>query len=89
VRSIYDHRYVETVAKLRAARERQGLTQTELSKRLGKPQSYIAKIEMRERRIDLIETLDLCAALGVSLAAIVPPEMTHLLWVESNQKHDG
>ena len=88
MRSIYDSRYVETVSKLRMARERLGVSQADLSKRLGKPQSYISKIEIRERRIDLIETLDLCLALGIRIDAIVPLEFKHLLCIEGNQEHD-
>ena len=32
-----------------------GLTQVQVAKKLGKPQSYVSKVESNERRIDVIE----------------------------------
>ena len=82
MRSIHDPRYIAIIARLKAARENQGLSQTYLSTRLGKPQSYISKVETRERRIDLIETLDLCEVLGIKVEEIIHSEMKHLLCKE-------
>ncbi|MCA0199890.1 MAG: helix-turn-helix domain-containing protein [Proteobacteria bacterium] len=48
-----------------SARKEAGLTQQELAKRLSKPQSFVAKVEKGERRLDIIEFLDLAVALGV------------------------
>lgn len=39
------------------------VTQTELAARLGKPQSWIAKGERVERRVDLLEMMTICEAL--------------------------
>jgi transcriptional regulator with XRE-family HTH domain len=63
------------VARLRSARERCGLSQRELAVRLGKPQSFISKIETGERRVDLIEALAICEVLGIPLDSIVPSEL--------------
>lgn len=49
---------------LRQARIDAGLTQMELAEKLGKPQSYVSKAELGERRLDFLETLDFCAACG-------------------------
>jgi transcriptional regulator with XRE-family HTH domain len=43
------------LAKLKAARRAAGLTQTEVASLLGKPQSFVAKCESGERRIDVVE----------------------------------
>lgn len=45
--------------------------QIELAQRLGKPQSYVSKVGRGERRIDLMEFLFICRALGVDHSAII------------------
>lgn len=47
------------------ARKATGLTQAELADALGKPQSFVAKYENGERRIDVVEFVDITAALGI------------------------
>jgi transcriptional regulator with XRE-family HTH domain len=47
-----------------AARKNAGLTQHELAKRLRKPQSFVAKYEGGERRIDVVEFLAIVRAMG-------------------------
>ncbi len=47
--------------------EEAGLTQTELSKALEKPQSYISKYENGERKLDYVEIREICQALGISM----------------------
>jgi transcriptional regulator with XRE-family HTH domain len=46
-------------------REATGLTQLELSTSLGKPQSYVSKIESGDRSISLLEVRALCMGCGV------------------------
>jgi transcriptional regulator with XRE-family HTH domain len=43
------------------------VTQTELADRLGFPQSYVSKYETGERRLDFVETANVCEALGISI----------------------
>jgi transcriptional regulator with XRE-family HTH domain len=43
---------------------RAGLTQTVLAERLGKPPSFVAKYELGERRLNVLEFLDIAAAVG-------------------------
>jgi transcriptional regulator with XRE-family HTH domain len=47
-----------------AARKKAGLTQHDLAKRLKRPQSFIAKYEGGERRIDVVEFLTIIRAIG-------------------------
>ncbi len=49
---------------IREARLKAGLTQAKLANKLGKPQSYIAKYETGERRLDVIELLSILAVIG-------------------------
>jgi transcriptional regulator with XRE-family HTH domain len=47
------------------------LTQRELADRLHKPQSFVAKYEGSERRIDVVEFLVVCQAIGVDSAKLL------------------
>ncbi|MGA3027584.1 MAG: helix-turn-helix transcriptional regulator [Bryobacteraceae bacterium] len=50
---------------LTEARKAAGLTQSELSSRLKRPQSFVSKYERGERRLDVVEFGDVAKALGV------------------------
>ncbi len=43
------------------------LTQVELSKALGRPQSYVSKYENGERKLDYVEIREICQVLGISM----------------------
>jgi transcriptional regulator with XRE-family HTH domain len=45
-------------------RKRAGLTQATVAKRLGRHQSFVAILESGQRRIDVIELLELADAIG-------------------------
>jgi transcriptional regulator with XRE-family HTH domain len=62
--SLASEDYETFVSGLVAARKERGLTQVELAKRLGKPQSWVSKTERTERRIDPVEFCALAEALG-------------------------
>ena len=49
---------------LRQVRLDAGLTQADLAERLDKPQSFVAKVETQERRLDLIEFVMWMVACG-------------------------
>ena len=66
MKTVFDPRYDLIINKLIEFRENGQATQTSLSSKLGKPQSYIAKIEGRDRRLDIIELFDILKALNVS-----------------------
>ncbi|HAW54578.1 MAG TPA: XRE family transcriptional regulator [Hyphomonas sp.] len=59
------------VQELRTARREAGLSQQQVAELLGVPQSYVAKIELGERRIDVIEFLQLVAAIDASWLEIL------------------
>jgi transcriptional regulator with XRE-family HTH domain len=48
-----------------ATRREAGLTQAQLAERLKKPPSFIAKIEIGERRLDVIEFAAIAKALKI------------------------
>jgi len=61
--TIHDKRYRAIIKTLIQNREEQGIKQQALSARLGKPQSYVSKVEIFERRLDIIELYDWLNAL--------------------------
>ena len=54
-KSVYSKDYKEIIERLKTARIEVGLSQQEVANKLGKPQSYISKIESGERRLDVVE----------------------------------
>lgn len=56
---------------LKDLRQGKGLTQAQLAERLGLPQSYVSKYETGERRLDFVETLFVCEAIGISFEDFV------------------
>ena len=76
--------YIELISKLRTVRKTKRLTQKELGIRLGKPQSYISKVETCERRLDLLETAEWCLALGATLDDVLPASLKAALATHSS-----
>lgn len=70
-KSAHTSKYKKLVVALRAARIARKVTQTELAKRLKKPQSYVAKYEQAERRLDVVEFFAVTDALGVDGAEVL------------------
>ena len=67
MKSIYDPRYVAIIKHLRRVRQARHITQQELVKKLGRPMSYMTKVETLERRLDLVELYDLLKAMDVDI----------------------
>jgi transcriptional regulator with XRE-family HTH domain len=61
---VQQREYGEVGAALANARQRAGLTQQQLARRLRKPQSFISNYERGQRRIDILELLRVVDALG-------------------------
>ena len=70
-KSIHSAQYRVFLKVLGATRRRAGLTQIELAKRIGETQSFVSKCERGERRLDVVELREFCAAFGVPLKQFV------------------
>ena len=57
-------------ARVRRLRTGAGLTQADLASRMDRPQSFVAKIEVGERQLGVVEFISYAEALGVT-----PPEL--------------
>ncbi|RBP38588.1 helix-turn-helix protein [Roseimicrobium gellanilyticum] len=51
--------------RVRALREKAGMTQRDLAEALGREHGMVARIELGERRVDLVEAYELFKALKV------------------------
>ena len=60
MKTIYQERYLRLINTLIQARKNAGLTQAQVAEKLSKPQSYIAKIEGADRKLDVVEFVELC-----------------------------
>lgn len=79
-RSIRSPRHQRLLEILIEARLAADLTQVKLADRLERPQSFVAKYENGERRLDLIEFIELVEAMGLK-----PKKLFAKLLAESHQ----
>ena len=61
-RSRYEADYRRFRERLIAARDEAGLTQRQAAHRLGRSQSFVAKSESGERRVDVVEMVEFAKA---------------------------
>ena len=47
------------------ARKEANLTQVQLARKLARPQSFVSKFERGERRLDVVEFLEVTSAIGI------------------------
>lgn len=72
MKSIYTDDYINIISVLRAIRINKNITQAEMAKLLNTTQSFVSKVENRERRLDVIELLSWIDALSVSVSDVLP-----------------
>jgi transcriptional regulator with XRE-family HTH domain len=70
-RSALSRKQTQLRRQLVQARRDAKLTQTALAKKLGRPQSFVSKFERGERRVDVIEFLEIARALNVDPVRII------------------
>jgi transcriptional regulator with XRE-family HTH domain len=70
-KSLFTRKHAQLRKLLAKARKDANLTQTALAHRLGRRQAYISRIERGERRIDVVEFLDLAHAIGLDPAKFI------------------
>jgi len=62
---LHTEKYAELIKWLVEQRKAHGLKQTDVAERLGKPQSFVSKYENCERRLDILEFVEVVRALEV------------------------
>lgn len=66
----HDPRYRDLINKLTAARKQKGLSQEGLAKILGRHQQFVSRYETGERRLDVVEFIDIGRALDFDMAIL-------------------
>ncbi|MGL9720924.1 helix-turn-helix domain-containing protein [Symbiopectobacterium sp.] len=74
--SIYSEEYQLVIRTLREARISKGISQQKLADMLGRPQSFIAKVESGERKLDVVEFALLAYLLSVDPAPVLEKIIT-------------
>lgn len=77
-RSIHSPPYIVLRELLTSARLQAGVTQEQLAARLGRPQSYVAKYESGDRRLDVVEFVEACEALNLRPEGLLTAVMATL-----------
>jgi len=77
LKSIHSEPYQRLLVLLIEQRKLASITQQQLSEALSRPQSFVSKYERGERRLDVIEFLEICRHLDADayeiLKAVAPP----------------
>lgn len=66
MKSTHTKEYIRALTALVAARKERQIFQADLAQKLEKPQSFVSKFEGRERRLDVVEFINICRALGAN-----------------------
>ncbi len=67
--------HTKLVRMLIDKREAVGITQTELASKLGEYQSFVARLESGQRRIDVVEFIELARVLNFDAASFIEEMM--------------
>jgi len=75
-KSIHSPGHIKLRELLIAARKKAGRTQQEVADALGRPQAFVAKYECGERRLDVVEFLQVVEALSGDPARMIRALLT-------------
>jgi len=74
-KSLHSKRHLIIAAALAEQRRSKGLSQAQVAKALGRHQPFIANIESGQRRVDLVELLELAEIIDLDVLALVKQVM--------------
>jgi transcriptional regulator with XRE-family HTH domain len=63
-KALYERSYAAFTELLKEERKKASLTQAMLAKKLRRPQSYVSKYERGDRRLDVVEFLEVARAIN-------------------------
>jgi len=71
VKTIHSKRHKQLVELIIKERKAAGITQVQLAKKLKRSQTWVARLESGERRIDVIELINICDAIESDVQAMI------------------
>jgi ribosome-binding protein aMBF1 (putative translation factor) len=77
VKTIRSKRHKYLIELVVAARKKAGFRQVQLAKKLKRSQTWIARLESGERRLDVVELIDLAEVIGFDAPAMVAAVQQH------------
>ena len=83
--ALHTDEYRSVVDGLIAARKAAGLSQAALASQLGRPPSYVAKIELCERRLDVVETCQFALAVSIDPFDFLRDRLSHMSETEKSR----
>lgn len=84
-RSIHSPEYKMLASRLRKLREASGITQAEVSARLGRPHSFPNKVETAQRGLDPIELIDYVEAIDGDFVSFVIELFTEIKAIRATE----
>ena len=69
--SLHSSRHKVVSAVLKEHRLAKGMTQAQLAKAIGRHQPFITSIEQNQRRVDIVELVEIADILDIDIAALV------------------
>lgn len=66
-----DERYRRLIGMLISERQTKGMSQASLAEALGTHQQFVSRFETGERRLDIIEIVDVAACLGIDATQLI------------------
>jgi transcriptional regulator with XRE-family HTH domain len=70
-KTLGSRRHTALIGLLIQRRQALGMTQTELADKLGEYQSFVARLEGGQRRVDVVEFLELAEVLGLDAGKVL------------------
>ena len=70
-KGFHDERYRSLMGKLVQARKSKALSQEALASLLNRHQQFVSRYEIGERRLDIVEFVDVAKALGLDASALI------------------
>jgi transcriptional regulator with XRE-family HTH domain len=83
-KAIYRPEYAIFITLLRERRVAAGLTQTQCSERLGRPQSFMSDVERGIRRVDVVQIIDICKILECDFIGLMSDLQAKILATKSS-----